>query len=130
MMAALAGTSAGRTALLSLTFARPWRMTAQEARETLRGAASPPAFEACSAAFEAYRFHDADQLRDTPLTVAWGDRDRLLLYRQAARARRMLPFASHVTLHGCGHVPFTDDPAPCVETIHATTARAHDTVVA
>ncbi len=43
-MSTLAGTRAGRTLLLGQTFARPWRMTAQEARETLRAAASPPAF--------------------------------------------------------------------------------------
>ena len=46
-----------------------------------------------------------------PTTVAWGERDRLLIFsRQAPRARRMLPDARHVVLHGCGHVPTWDDP--------------------
>jgi pimeloyl-ACP methyl ester carboxylesterase len=46
-----------------------------------------------------------------PTTVAWGERDRLLIYsRQAPRARRRLPGARHVTLAGCGHVPTWDDP--------------------
>ena len=45
-----------------------------------------------------------------PVTVAWGSRDALLIPRQAARARRLLPWAHHVTLRGCGHVPFNDDP--------------------
>ena len=45
-----------------------------------------------------------------PVTIAWGERDRLLPYRlQAPRARAMLPWATHVTL-GAGHVPFYDDP--------------------
>src|SRR3712207_8559825 len=42
------------------------------------------------AAFDAYVFRRPEELRDVPLTVAWGRRDRLLLYgRQAPRARRM-----------------------------------------
>ena len=46
-----------------------------------------------------------------PTTVAWGDRDRLLIFsRQAPRARRALPDARHVVLRGCGHVPTWDDP--------------------
>ena len=34
----------------------------------------------------------------------------LLLPSQALRARRLLPDARHVWLHGCGHVPMSDDP--------------------
>jgi pimeloyl-ACP methyl ester carboxylesterase len=44
-------------------------------------------------------------------TVAWAERDRLLLPRQAARARAAAPRARHVTLRDCGHVPTWDDPA-------------------
>jgi hypothetical protein len=40
-----------------------------------------------------------------PVTIAWAEKDRLLLPRQAERARRALPWARHVTLFGCGHVP-------------------------
>ncbi len=36
-------------------------------------------------------------------------RDRLLIPRQAKRARRLLPAADHVVLRGCGHVPTWDD---------------------
>jgi pimeloyl-ACP methyl ester carboxylesterase len=52
------------------------------------------------------------------VTVAWGSRDRLLLYgRQAPRARRALPGARHVTLAGLGHVPSFDDPELVAEVI-------------
>ncbi len=71
---------------------------------------SAPAFDACCAAFDGYTFHDAHELDGVPVTVAWGDRDLLLLHRQAARARHVLPRADHVTLPGCGHAPFSDDP--------------------
>jgi pimeloyl-ACP methyl ester carboxylesterase len=47
-----------------------------------------------------------------PVTVAWGEHDRLLLARpQAARARARLPSARHVALPDCGHLPAWDDPA-------------------
>ena len=51
------------------------------------------------------------------VTVAWGEKDRLLLPRQADRARAALPAARHVTLFGCGHVPTWDDPALVARTI-------------
>ena len=56
--------------------------------------------------------------------VAWGDRDFLLLSRQAKRAQRVLPWARHVTLPGCGHVPFSDDPEAVAQTILAGARNA------
>jgi pimeloyl-ACP methyl ester carboxylesterase len=71
-------------------------------------------------AFDGYRFTAGEQLRSTPVTVAWGVKDRLLPYRlQAPRARALLPSARHVTL-GTGHVPFWDDPAAVAEVIRAS----------
>jgi pimeloyl-ACP methyl ester carboxylesterase len=56
------------------------------------------------------RFGDGESLC-CPVTVAWGDRDRLTRSApQRRRARRALPAARHVTLAGCGHVPMLDDP--------------------
>jgi pimeloyl-ACP methyl ester carboxylesterase len=51
------------------------------------------------------------------VTIAWGDRDRLLIPRQSQRARRLLPWANHVTLHGLGHAPFPDDPDVCARVL-------------
>jgi pimeloyl-ACP methyl ester carboxylesterase len=45
-----------------------------------------------------------------PVTVGWGTRDRLLVPRQAQRARAALPQARHVPLPACGHIPMSDDP--------------------
>ncbi len=115
----LLGTATGRTLLLPLVLARPWRMTPDEARGMIEAAAGARGFDACCAAFSDHRFRDPDALRGVPLTVAWGDRDILLLYRQAARARRLLPFARHVTLPGSGHYPFTDDPERCAAALLA-----------
>jgi pimeloyl-ACP methyl ester carboxylesterase len=113
---ALAGTAAGRTALMAQVFARPWRIPAEAARSTLLDAWAAPAFSAALAAFEHYRFVAAEELASLPVTVAWGSRDHLLLFaRQAPRARALMPWARHVTLPGLGHVPFFDDPGMVAE---------------
>jgi pimeloyl-ACP methyl ester carboxylesterase len=121
---ALARTRAGRVALFRQTFGFPARLPAEEAVATLTDAWASPAFARTLEAFSSYRFCAPEQLRNTPVTIAWGNRDRLLPYRlQAPRARALLPWATHVTL-GAGHVPFYDDPAAVAEVIRARTQAA------
>jgi pimeloyl-ACP methyl ester carboxylesterase len=96
-----------RAAFTAHVVARPWQLPPAEAAFWTRAYADAPAFWDL--------LHDAPGWRapapTRPTTVAWGDRDRLLIYsRQAPRARRMLPGARHVTLSGCGHTPTWDDP--------------------
>jgi pimeloyl-ACP methyl ester carboxylesterase len=110
-LAPVAGTLARRprlrAAMCAHVVARPRRLPPSEATLWTRVYADAPAFW--------------DLLRDAPswetpvptcpTTVAWGERDRLLLYaRQTPRARQQLSAAEHVTLPGCGHVPTWDDP--------------------
>nr|BFE86083.1 hypothetical protein GCM10020093_086840 [Planobispora longispora] len=45
----------------------------------------------------------------TPITIAWGEHDRLLLRRQAVRAAKWSGQRVKL-LKGCGHVPMSDDP--------------------
>ncbi|YAL83624.1 alpha/beta fold hydrolase [Dermacoccaceae bacterium W4C1] len=59
-----------------------------------------------------------------PVTVAWAEKDRLLLPRQAERARRRLPEANHVTLTGCGHVAMLDDPEQVARVIRTQVEQA------
>jgi pimeloyl-ACP methyl ester carboxylesterase len=56
-----------------------------------------------------------------PVTVAWGDHDRILPPRQAERARERLPNARHVSLRGCGHVPMSDAPDQVAKVVLETT---------
>ncbi len=58
---------------------------------------------------------------EVPVTVAWGDRDRVLRPAQAQRAREALPGARHVSLPHCGHVPMSDKPAMVARLILETT---------
>jgi pimeloyl-ACP methyl ester carboxylesterase len=58
---------------------------------------------------------------DVPVTVAWAEHDKVLLPRQAARARAALPAATHVTLRDCGHLPAWDDPRQVAEAVLSAT---------
>ena len=119
LTARLARTRSGRAILFRQTFGYPARLPADEAVATLRDAWAAPALKGTLAAFSAYRFKPLERLGGVGVTVAWGERDRLLPYRlQAPRARRLLPTATHVTL-GAGHVPFYDDPAAVAAVIRA-----------
>jgi pimeloyl-ACP methyl ester carboxylesterase len=111
MLPALAGSAVGRSMLLAQMRARPWRLPADEVIADVEAFVDAPWVDRALEAFGGYRFDNGDQLRGVPVTIAWGTRDWLLIPRQAARARRMLPWARHVTLRGCGHLPFHDDPA-------------------
>lgn len=119
---ALAGTAPGRVALFTQLTARPARMPAEAAQAALDAAWAAASFNAALKAFDTYRFHDGDDLRGVPVTIAWGRHDRLLLHRpQARRARAELPWARHLTL-GAGHLPFFDDPDAVAETIRSGVA--------
>jgi pimeloyl-ACP methyl ester carboxylesterase len=96
-----------RTLLSSHVAARPWRIPADDTAHWTRMYAQAPAFWDLLDALDEW----IAPLPTCPTTIAWGERDRLLIYsRQAPRARRALPSARHVTLRGCGHVPTWDDP--------------------
>jgi pimeloyl-ACP methyl ester carboxylesterase len=98
-----------RTLAFAHLAARPWRIPPDEATGALRNLAHSPGFETTMEALDDHAF--GGPAPTCPVTVAWGERDRLLIYsRQSARARRLLPDARHVTLTGCGHVPTWDDP--------------------
>ena len=104
---ALAPSRAFRTALSAHVAARPWRIPPGDAVLWTRMYAD------CAGFWPLLRSAPDWHVEPPvcPTTVAWGDRDRLLIYsRQAPRARRMLPAVRHVTLAGCGHVPTWDDP--------------------
>jgi pimeloyl-ACP methyl ester carboxylesterase len=105
----VAGGPVRRTLAFGHLLARPWRIPADEAVGAMRNLARSPGFDAT---LEAVRDHTfGGHTLDRPVTVAWGERDRLLISsRQSARARRLLPDARHLALHGCGHVPTWDDP--------------------
>jgi len=108
----------GRTALLGQLIGRPWKVPVQDAVEDLRAFAAAPGFDATLDAISRERFRGGEAI-DVPVTIAWGQRDFLLIPRQGRRAVRAIPGARLVTLRGCGHVPTYDDPRLVAEVLLA-----------
>lgn len=113
----LSRSGTGRTALMGWLYAHPRNLAPDmalgdlenlvRARATVRYLLKQP-----------YAFTPGEP-RGIPVTIAWADRDKVLLPYQARRARRVMPHATHVWLDDCGHVPMPDDPELVAETIIA-----------
>ena len=56
-------------------------------------------------------------MHDVPVTIAWGEKDRLFPVRQAGRFAAAIPRARARVLPGVGHVPMSDDPDLVAATI-------------
>jgi pimeloyl-ACP methyl ester carboxylesterase len=113
---ALAGSAAGRTALLPQFTPRPWAVPAAVALTDLQSIADTPAlFDTLGALLAA----GPQQGGPTPgrVLLGWGRRDRVTLARQAPRAVAAFP---HATLHWfdrCGHFPMWDRPAETAQVV-------------
>ena len=63
-----------------------------------------PGYAAANAAMRSAVFSGVEQI-SAPVTIAWGDRDRLV-----APPRRVPSGVRSLVLRGCGHLPTRDDP--------------------
>ena len=94
----------GRRFLLRGNVARPDRVPTHAAVRLVRAYVTAPAYEPASAAMRGAVFSGIEQIR-VPVTLAWGERDRVV-----ARPRATPAGVRTVLLRGCGHVPTWDDP--------------------
>jgi pimeloyl-ACP methyl ester carboxylesterase len=105
----------GRTLLLRGAMANPRQVPPEAAAELAEEFARTPSFDAHLAATRRARFRDGSRI-DVPVTVAWGEKERLI----PAKARRRDELPDHarvVTLPNCGHIPMWDDPPLVAATI-------------
>ncbi|MEU6179945.1 alpha/beta fold hydrolase [Streptomyces coeruleorubidus] len=105
----LARPAIGRTLLTSTIYARPGRRSPEAVVAETLALARAQGFSETLRSGRSVQF--TDDIVGTPVTVAWGNRDRLLIPRQGVRAKTVIPRARLVRLPGCGHVPMNDDPA-------------------
>ncbi len=108
-LARLVQSRAGRAAAIGHMYGRPGRKDPHEAVRDVEMLAAAPGWKATLQRLD-YDFHDGAGLDGVPVTIGWGTRDRLLIPRQAERARAALPRARHLPLPDCGHIPMSDDP--------------------
>ncbi|MCX2970165.1 MULTISPECIES: alpha/beta fold hydrolase [Streptomyces] len=120
LVSRLAGTAAGRAALTSTIYARPGLRAPAAVEAELRALRGGTGFAPTLSGGKGPAALFRDDIPDVPVTIAWGDRDRLLLPRQGVRAKHTVPGARLVRLRGCGHVPMNDDPAQVVRVISDT----------
>lgn len=110
-----------RAALGAQMFAKPWSVPAEDAAGLVRSMAHSPGTLPVLRAAMGQEIAAGGLM--APLTVAWGQRDALLLPRQGRRAVERLSYAQLVPLAGCGHVPLWDDPERVARTILDGSAR-------
>ncbi|MFF0578515.1 alpha/beta fold hydrolase [Streptosporangium saharense] len=104
---ALAAGPLGHTLAAGLLVAHPSRLSTRdlsEARQALRRA---PGFDDT---LDSFVWLMPPAPPKTPITIAWGERDRLFSRRQAVRAARWSGQRVRL-LRDCGHLPMNDDPA-------------------
>lgn len=108
LLPALSRSAVGRRVIDGAFLHRPAQMSASQAAGD--AVAFFAARDAVRAVFAERLSFTEPMPADVPVTVAWGEYDRMLPPRQARLAAQRLPKAKFVSLPGCGHVPMTDDP--------------------
>ncbi|MCE5291890.1 MAG: alpha/beta hydrolase [Nocardiaceae bacterium] len=115
------GTPPGRAALLGAFYGHPTRVAGDYARDDMARLVHAESFPQARDSFTEFVFRPGDDLghlRQIPTTIAWGTRDAILIHRtQSAKAREIMPFARHIDLPGCGHLPFYDNPKLCADIV-------------
>jgi pimeloyl-ACP methyl ester carboxylesterase len=121
----LSGRPGQRKLLMNVFMAHPERLPRAEAAASMRAMAGAPWFDATLPAISPWSRDPAPD-PSVPVTIGWGEKDRLLFPRQGHRAVAMIPSARLVPLIDCGHLPTFDDPQQVASLMLATTAAASD----
>ncbi|WP_326635451.1 alpha/beta fold hydrolase [Streptosporangium sp. NBC_01755] len=103
---ALAEDPLGRVLSAGLLVAHPTRLSPEALLAALQALKDASGFDETLASFAGLMPPAPPKV---PVTIAWGEHDRLLPRRQAVRAARWSGQRVKL-LKGCGHVPMTDDP--------------------
>jgi pimeloyl-ACP methyl ester carboxylesterase len=106
-VALLSRSAIGRTLAFGAIVAHPARLTPDAAIASSRALREAPGFDET---LESFAWVMPPGPPKAPITIAWGEHDRLLPRRQAVRAARWSGQRVKL-LKGCGHVPMSDDPA-------------------
>jgi pimeloyl-ACP methyl ester carboxylesterase len=106
-------TRRARESMLATFAARPERIPAREGRELVLGWIDSSGYDGANRAMRTHVF-DPTGYPDLPVTLAWGELDRLLA---PPRPERRPSGARYLVLPGVGHTPMWDDPELIAETL-------------
>lgn len=106
-------TRRGREAMLSTFAARPERIPTSEGRELVLGWIDANGYDGANKAMRTHVFDPAGY-PDLPVTLAWGELDRLVA---PPRPERRPAGARYLVLPGVGHTPMWDDPELVAKTL-------------
>lgn len=102
--------------------ARPSQLDVERAYGDALALRSGRGFRPVARSARHYAFDGSRLDPAVPVTVGWGERDKIFGVHQAERVRTALPGVRVVTMPDCGHVPMSDDPdlvtALILETTH------------
>ncbi len=110
----LLGSATLRGLLLATGSQAPTEVPADLARAVVDSVQHCPGYERVLAALSRHRFERADDIDlDLPVTVVWGDHDRILT--PVHQSRELVPPQTRwVVLPRCGHAPMWDAPEAVV----------------
>ncbi len=97
-----------RRRALATSVAHPERVPPRIGRELILNWVDAEGYEAANRAMRSHSFDPAGYPAEVPVTLAWGEQDRLV---GPPRPAQRPPGARYLTLPGCGHTPTWDDPA-------------------
>jgi pimeloyl-ACP methyl ester carboxylesterase len=106
---------------LGMLVHKPERLSAERAWADILALRNGSGFRAVARIGRDYQCHASPTV---PVTIGWGESDRILPLHMADLARERIPQAEYVTLPGCGHMPMSDDPALITSVILDTIASA------
>jgi pimeloyl-ACP methyl ester carboxylesterase len=110
---------AARRAVLAPFIAHPDRVPYRAAWRMISSYARATAYEATSTAMRRDHFRAAGRVRDVPVVLAFGERDRLI-----RPARTAIAGARTVLLPDCGHIPMWDAPVLVAELLLETSSES------
>ncbi len=106
----VAGRRVLRNAILGLVAAHPSQLSAPLAAEQVRGAGKPGFVQGLAANLEYDFSHRLGEIV-CPTLIVWGDRDRVITVRDAARFAELIPGSRKVVFEDTGHVAMLERPA-------------------
>lgn len=102
-----------RESMLATFAARPELIPAKEGRDLVLGWVDSSGYDGANRVMRTHVF-DPSGYPDLPVTLAWGDRDRLLA---PPRPERRPAGSRYLVLPGVGHTPMWDDPELVAQTL-------------